>query len=203
MRNVFVTAALFWGLGGVAANACCSIQVPGTSIIISTGTETKGKVFKPASEMIEQAAAGTLCGQVCAPTFQQLAPEEKSQIAKAIATTGFVVPYSVDPKYAVVVAVLSDKDADRHLVNIYTPVTPPTGRTWTIKTDCIVRRADGGIQAMAKDNFPHVTEVARGDTVKMSAPSCPEYNVKGSQSLESATIRLNGLALDALAKDEQ
>lgn len=125
------------------------------------------------------------------PGYGLLSDADKKNIQAAIVTTGAVAAVVSDPVGGTIfIKILSGPDAKEDTVAIPVGDPTPTGKSWEITATCIAQQEGKLITAYFNtDPVPEVSNIADGDTVNLTAPTCPIFKDK---SVTSVTIRKTG-----------
>ncbi|OWO89551.1 hypothetical protein B5E41_30375 [Rhizobium esperanzae] len=185
MRATYILAPI---LATVLATPALPLQI-GPPIRIGPGEATvggfgykDGKVATPTPDQL-------LDNVINSTPLAALSDADKKNIKQAIVTTGYVAAVAADPVASLVIISVLSKDGTQRDVPIPVKDTPPTGTTWTLAASCVTQQEGDLITAMFVADVEHLSDIKRGDLLKLTAPFCEEYK---EHSVTAVTIKVTG-----------
>jgi hypothetical protein len=175
-------------VASIAATPAWPIQI-GPEIRIGGGEATFGGVGVKNGKVVVPTPDQLLDTAINSTPLTLLSDADKRNVKQAIVTTGFVMAVVSDPITGIVLITVLQGNGDKTDVPVPTVNAPPTGKVVELAAKCIVQQAGGTITAMLNDDAPRLAELAAGDTLKLSAGYCPEYQ---KNSVTSVTVKYSG-----------
>jgi len=125
------------------------------------------------------------------PGYALLSDPDKKNFQQAVVTTGVIAAVVSDPVVGtVVVKILSGPEAKEETVAVSVSNPAPSGKVWNINAACIAQQEGKLITAYFNlEPLPDVGNISDGDTVNLTAPTCPLFKEK---SVTSVTIHKTG-----------
>lgn len=158
------------------------IRIGGGEATIGGIGVRNGKVVTPTPDQILDTAINST-------PLVVLSDADKKNVKQAIVTTGFVLAVASDPVTGIVLITVLKGNGEKEDIPVPTVNAPPTGKIIELTAKCIVQQEGGTITAMLNDDPAQLTGLALGDTLKLSAGYCAEYQQK---SVTSVTVKYTG-----------